>query len=261
MYRYNPRRRRRALKGHVLPDERTERLRRRLRWRRVAIVLGLLAALVGAVLLYRSPLLRVEAVEVTGVNNLSAEQIARLADLEGANMFRVPLDETERRIVALPLVKAAQASRRWPNTVRIEIIERKPWGYWDLAGKTYVIDDEGVILSGVKPPKRAPTIHDVGDPAPDLAAGQRVDSDAVALARVLLQSIPKKLALKVTRLEYEPGKGLSVLTDAGYRVVLGDSQNVDYKLAVWKAVDKKLGRETMAGHVLDLRFHDRPSFQ
>ena len=34
-------------------------------------------------------------------------------------------------------------------------------------------------------------------------------------------------------LEYTPQQGLAITTDAGYRVVVGDSQNFDYKLAVW----------------------------
>ena len=260
MYKYNPRKRKRALKGYVLPDERTERLRRRVRWRRIVIGLGLLAAIAGAVFLYRSPLLRVQEVEVVGAINTSPQRIAELADLEGASMLNAPLDEAEARIVALPFVKATQARLRWPNKVRIEVIERTPWGYWKLDGISYVIDGEGVIMADVKPPKDAPVIDDVGDPA-SLAAGDRVDSDAVRLAQELLKFVPEKLSLKIVRLEYTPEDGLSLVTDAGYRVVMGDSQNVDYKLAVWKAVEEEIGRGAMAGHVLDLRFRDRPSFQ
>ncbi|KKM13858.1 hypothetical protein LCGC14_1711950, partial [marine sediment metagenome] len=149
---------------------------------------------------------------------------------------------------------------RWPNKVRIEVIERTPWGYWNLAGTSYVIDSEGVILPNVKPPKDAPAIHDVGDPA-NLSPGDRVDADAVRLAQALLKSVPDQLALKITMFEYTPEKGLSVVTDANYRVVIGDGQNVEYKLAVWKTVEEDIGRGAMAGHVLDLRFRDRPSFQ
>lgn len=260
MYRYSPRKRRRALKGYVLPDEKTERLQRRIRWRRVLIVGSLLAAIVGAVILYRSPYLRVEEVEVTGAKNVSAERIAELADLEGASVFNPPLDEAEARIVALPLVKAAQATVRWPDKVRIEVIERAPWGYWDLAGTAHVIDAEGVILPDVTPAAGAPVIHDVGDPA-DLRPGDRVDADAVLLAQALLSFVPEELSLNILQLEYAPQKGLSLVTDANYRVVMGDSQNVDYKLSVWKAVEDDIGREAMSGHVLDLRFRDRPSFQ
>jgi len=267
VYKYNPRKRRRALptgrqalKGHVLPDERTERLRRHIRWRRILIFLGLVAAIAGAVALYRSPLLRVQEVQVIGTANLTPEQITDLADLEGASMFNAPLGDAEARIVALPLVKGVDAKLDWPNKARIEVIERTPWGYWALAGTSYVIDAEGVVLPDIKPSEGAPVIHDTGDPA-RLSPGDRVDADAVALAQVLLQSVPEQLALNIVQLEYTPASGLSLVTDANYRVVMGDSQNVDYKLAVWRTIEEEIGRGAMADHVLDLRFGDRPALQ
>jgi cell division septal protein FtsQ len=237
VYKYNPRKRRRALKGYVLPDEKTERIRRRLRWRRLLVVLALLAAIAGTVALYRSPLLRVDDVEVIGTTNVAPE-----------------------RVVTMPLVKAVQARLRWPDKVEIEVIERTPWGYWNLAGTSYVVDGEGVILPDVKPPKGAPVIHDTGSPT-TLSPGDRVDADAVRLAQALLESVPEQLSLTIAQLEYKPENGLSLVTDAEYRVVMGDSQNADYKLAVWKTVEEDIGRDVMAGHVLDLRFRDRPSFQ
>ncbi|MCH8274048.1 MAG: hypothetical protein IH851_04595, partial [Armatimonadetes bacterium] len=79
MYKYKPGKRRRALKGYVLPDEKAERRRRRLRWRRTLIVLALLAAVAGAVVLYRSPLLRVQEVQVVNATSTSPERIAELA--------------------------------------------------------------------------------------------------------------------------------------------------------------------------------------
>lgn len=260
MYRYKPRKRRRALKGYVVPDEATERLRRRVRWRRVLAVAALLAIAALAVAVYSSPLLRVKEVEVVGAKNTTPERVAEVADLEGESMFSVSLGEAEERILDMPLVRAVEANLRWPNKVQIEVIERTPWGYWNLADASYVIDTEGFILSDVKPPKGSPVIFDLGDPAP-LGAGDYVDSDAVVLAQGLLKYVPEKLGQKVTKFEYTPEDGLSIVTNAGYRVVVGDSQNFDYKLTVWKAVEDELGRKEMAGHVLDLRFRDRPSYQ
>ena len=260
MYKYNPRKRRRALKGYVLPDEKTERIRRRIHWRRLLVAFCLLAAIAGAVALYRSPLLRVDEVEVVGTTNVSPERVASLADLEGSSIFNAHLDDAAARIIGLPLVKAVQARVRWPDKVRIEVIERTPWGYWNLAGTSYVVDGEGVILPDVKPPEGAPVIHDIGAPTV-LSPGDRVDADAVRLAQALLEAVPEELALTIAQLEYKPENGLSLVTDAEYRVVMGDSQNVDYKLAVWKTVEEDIGRDAMAGHVLDLRFGDRPSFQ
>jgi cell division protein FtsQ len=260
LYSYNPHKRRRVIKGHVIADDRTERLRQRIRWRRIFIALALVAAVAGAVALFRSPLLRVQEVQVVGAASVTPQQVTDLADLEGASMFNAPLDDAKARILALPMVKAVEAKLDWPNKVRIEVIERKPWGHWDLAGTSYVIDEEGVVLANVEPAKDAPVIHDMGDPA-QLSPGDRVDADAVALAQELLQSVPKQLALNVIRLEYTPEDGLSLTTNAEYRVVMGDSQNVKYKLAVWRKVEEEIGREAMTGHVLDLRFRDRPALQ
>jgi len=265
-YSYQPREqpahthRRRAIRGHILLDERAERRLRRARWRRISIVLALLAVLGGAVALYLSPLLRVQEIQVVGTTNLEAERVVQLADLTGQSMFRLKPDEAEARLEALPLVKSAQVARRWPQTVRVQITERAPWGLWRIGDSVYVIDAEGVILPDVQSPPNAPVINDLGGPV-KLQPGDRVDVDAVALARSMLERVPQTLALGIASLEYTPAVGLSFTTDAGYRVILGDSQNAEYKLAVWQAVENELGREAMAGHVLDLRFEDRPSFQ
>ena len=55
--------------------------------------------------------------------------------------------------------------------------------------------------------------------------------------------------------------GMTITTDAGYRVVVGDEDDLNYKLSVWAEIDSTIGRQEMSGHVLDLRFGDRPSLQ
>ena len=256
-----PRQRRRAIKGHVLLDDKTKRRLSRIRLRRVVIVLAAVGIVVGAVALYRSPLLRVQDVQVVGAKNVDAAEVQALAGLEGRTMLDLPLDRVEERVGALPMVKSVETERRWPDGVRITISERAPWGTWRIGKASYVIDTEGVVLpEAIKAPKGGPLIEDRGAPA-RLVPGDRVDVDAVAVARSLLKSVPEALGLKVAALEYTPEAGLSLLTDSGYSVVMGDSQNLDYKLAVWQAVENDLGRQAMTGHVLDLRFENRPSFQ
>lgn len=252
--------RRRAIKGHVLLDEKTARRLRRIRWRRIVIGLGVVAVIAGSVALYMSPLLRVQKVEVVGAAGVSEIEVKTLASLDGDSMFRVNLAATQARIQHLPMVQSVKIERRWPQTVRIAVTERTPWGIWRVGEDRYVIDAQGVVLTGVEPAEGAPLIRDLSNPV-RLAPGDHIDADAVRLAQALLQRVPQTLAMNVDGLEYSSQKGLALTTDAGYRVVVGDSQNVDYKLAVWQSIEGKLGREAMAGHVLDLRFEERPSFQ
>ncbi len=252
--------RRRPLKGHVLLDERAERRLRRIRWQRIGVTLGLIAAVTGLVALYVSPALRVHNVQVTGTTVVDAEQVAQLAGFEDDSMLRLDIESARRRIEYLPMVQSVEITRRWPQTLRIKVTERAPWGYWQSGGTLYPIDSEGIVLQGVQPPEGAPVINNVGPPS-RLVAGDHTDRDAVSLTQALLQKVPAQLSLNVAALEYSVDSGLVVVTDAWYRVVIGDSQNIDYKLTVWQAVEGQLGREAMNGHVLDLRFGDRPSFQ
>jgi cell division septal protein FtsQ len=126
-------------------------------------------------------------------------------------------------------------------------------------GAPYVIDDEGIVMAGAAP-EGAPHITAVSSVSPP-DIGDRVDRDAVRLTQELLAQVPGLLALNIAAIEWSNASGLTVHTDAGYRVVIGDSENVEYKLAVWGRVEAELGREAMNGHVLDLRFGDRPSLQ
>jgi cell division protein FtsQ len=248
-----------ALHGEILMSDRDRRRVARIRWRRIGAVLAMIGVFAALVALYFSPALRVQKAEVNGAQTVSAVDVWARADLDGASLLTADLAGAESRIEEMPLVKGATVTRQWPQTVRIDIVERTPWAVWQSGGSAYVVDEEGVVLP-VEAPAGAPVISVDGEPM-ELVAGQRVDNDAVALARTLTQQVPAALALNVATFEWSGASGLTITTDAGYRVVLGDSQNMDYKLAVWREIETELGRESMSGHVLDLRFGDRPSFQ
>jgi cell division protein FtsQ len=241
-------------------DDATRRRVSRRRFRRGLAVTMAFGSIAMAIALYFSPVIRVERVEVTGAAALNPQEIEALADIEGQSMLTADLDAVQRRIQALPLVASVEVQRRWPQTVRVVITERAPWGVWMVGETPYVIDGEGVVLGGAQPPDPAPTIRSAGSTA-TLNPGDRADVDAVRLARALLEQVPQRLALNVASLDWTPQQGLTLSTDAGYRVVIGDSENMDYKLAVWQQIETDLGRESMNGHLLDLRFGDRPVFQ
>lgn len=251
--------RRRAITGEILLDEATARRLRRRRLRRALTAVAGLAVVAALIALYLSPALRVHEVEVVGATQVDPAKVREMASMNGDSMFHLDFAGAEHQISYLPLVRDVKIERHWPHTVRIVVSERQPWGYWQTGDMKYVIDAEGVVLADVPPGEGAPVIVD-SNPI-RLVPGDRVDLDAVRLTRTLVERVPSALALNIVAFEYSVAQGLALATDAGYRVVLGDSQNVDYKLAVWKAVEEDLGRDGMPGHVLDLRFRDRPSFQ
>jgi cell division septal protein FtsQ len=253
-------RRQRPIRGQIIMDKETARRVHLARWRRFVLAFLAIAIISATIGLYTSPLLRVQKIEVVGATAVSTDEVGSLARLDSQSMMRLDLASAQDRVETIPMVESARLERRWPQTIRVVITERTPWAFWQAGADRFVIDSEGVVLPGSAPLENGPVIADLRGPL-RLMPGDRVDSDAVLLARALLERVPEKLAMNIASLEYTPQQGLAITTDAGYRVVVGDSQNVDYKLAVWQAIEERLGRETMAGHVLDLRFGDRPSFQ
>lgn len=249
----------RAVRGEVLLDDRTQRRLSRIRWRRIGASLAFAGAIAGLVALYFSPVLRVQEVEVGGAATVSAADVEARAALDGASLLTANLHAAESRVEELPMVKEATITRAWPQTVRIAIVERTPWAVWQAGSRNYTVDEDGVVLEAAAP-DGAPVISVLGADV-RLEPGQSVDQDAVTLARALTEQVPAELALNVATFEWSGDSGLTLTTDAGYRVVLGDSQDMEYKLAVWREIEANLGRESMTGHLLDLRFGDRPSFQ
>jgi len=249
----------RPLQGRVLLREDEEPGGPRL-WRRLLVLLLVTGLIGGGLALYFTPVLRVQEVQVTGAQTLDAHSLAELADLKGASMFTVPLDEAQKRLAALPMVKSVKAERRWPHTVRLVVEERQPWSYWYTEDDEYVVDADGVVLEGAMPAPDAPVIYHQ-DGSAHFQPGDVIDADAVHLAQQLLDSLPATLDMGLVRLEYNSREGLSLMSAIGYRVIVGDSHGLEYKLAVWQALEQRLGRQQMQGHVLDLRFGDRPSLR
>lgn len=254
--------RRHVLHGEMLLDreqeQRQETRRRRIRWWRIGFVVLMLGVIAGMISLYFSPALRVENVQVSGADVVSEQDVLDMVDVKGDSMLRVDTGAIADEIRTLPMVNDVSVERAWPKTIRIRISERVAWGYWKSGQNLYPIDVEGLVLEGVTPPEGATVIEDT-DPAASISPGDYVDQDAVFLAQVLLKRVPETVSPAVGAIEYSSETGLSLQTSAGYRVVIGDSQNFDYKLSVWKALEAELGPEGMAGHVLDLRFGDRPA--
>ena len=94
---------------------------------------------------------------IDGMTHGSRERVAEVfAGDFGRSVFRVPLGERRRRLLAIDWVEDAVVSRVWPNRIWVRIRERTPEAFVRLPqGRTgsrlALIDRNGVILS--LPPK------------------------------------------------------------------------------------------------------------
>jgi cell division septal protein FtsQ len=222
--------------------------------------LALLTALIigTGISAYLSPVFRVQTTEIITSGQFDPAYLAELADLKGQSMFTARIAEADARLEAIPEIRDVKVERVWPQTVRITVEERVPWGYWQVGDISYVVDLDGVIISTGANIGAAPAVAQPDGDA-NLKPGAQVDASAIDAVVRLIETVPERFDSSIIYFEYNRAEGMNVAMDAGYSVIIGDSHDLDYKLSVWQAVEEELGRERLQGHTLDLRFGDKPS--
>lgn len=93
---------------------------------------------------------RVQQVEVTGIKRADKMTVYNYALGEKSRaMPLVDLDEVRGRLMTIGWVADARVSRRLPDTLVVDIVERKPAAVWQHQGQLMLIDSEGVLLEPV----------------------------------------------------------------------------------------------------------------
>jgi cell division protein FtsQ len=113
---------------------------------------------------------RVDDVFVIGRKATSREKLLEaIAVGRGDPLFGVDLEETRRRVLALPWVRAVSVQRQLPDTLVVRLSERWPLAVWQHQGRFAVIDQEGETIVREDIRGFANLILLVGEDAPEHA--------------------------------------------------------------------------------------------
>jgi cell division protein FtsQ len=103
---------------------------------------------------------KVSGYQIVGLNHMNralvdavvADELRRAAADAGSDkapQALVDVAEIRRRLLAFGWVQDARVSRRLPDSLVIDIVERKPAALWQNQGQLALIDQEGVVLDRV----------------------------------------------------------------------------------------------------------------
>ena len=114
--------------GDMRREERAERLRkssRRYLMRAIAIAGVLVALLGGWAALYNSPAFSITNVQVNGVEHLTSDEMAQLANVPAdTTLLRVDTDTIASRVLQSSWVESVKVNRVFPDTLEINVTER-----------------------------------------------------------------------------------------------------------------------------------------
>lgn len=119
----------------------------------------------------------VEKVEVHGTKRMDAKAVYDIAlGQVDRSMLNVDLEAVRADIARLPWVQDARVSRRLPDTLIVDIVERKPTAVWQHQGNLALIDANGVVLEAVS-----------AEAMPDLPllVGEAANMQAARLSRLM----------------------------------------------------------------------------
>lgn len=94
---------------------------------------------------------RVRGYEITGLNRMARKPIDEIVSAEvGRAQPLVDVQAIRERLLRFGWVKDARVSRRLPDTLVIDIVERRPAALWQDRQRLTLVDSEGVVLDRVR---------------------------------------------------------------------------------------------------------------
>ena len=120
---------------------------------------------------------RVRTVEVQGTKRMDPKPVYRIAlDQKAASLPLVDVAQIRQQLLGFGWVKDARVSRRYPDTLVVDIVERSPAALWQDSDRLNLIDAEGVVLDRV-PVSQMPDLP--------LLVGPGANAHAVELNKLL----------------------------------------------------------------------------
>lgn len=120
---------------------------------------------------------RVRSVDVQGIKRMDPRPVYEIAlDQKTTAMPLLDVAAIRQRLLEYGWVKDARVSRRFPDTLVIDIVEREPAALWQDEDRLTLIDAEGVVLDRV-PVSQMPDLP--------LLIGKGANTHAIELDRLL----------------------------------------------------------------------------
>ncbi len=201
-----------------------------------------------------------DALLITGENILEkSDYIELVGEIENQSIKDIDLEGLSEKLEQNPFVKAARVSKRYPNLIKVDIVEREPIAI--LNNKVQLmIDNEAVILPNNPFTENAliPVLSGF-NPANDLyPEGQVTFSIKVKEAIGILNFIQKNyddFYEEISELTINKNdEYVIILSDQPTKIILG-RDNISRKIKILKNFDKALGQRQLTSYrLLDVRY-------
>lgn len=218
----------------------------------------LIAALAALLWIYTGTgVLNVKHVEIRGNEVLEEGYLRSLSGITGdTHLLKMNVKAVERALMSEPYVAAVDVIRSFPNTVVLEVRERRPSGAIWQNGRYNLVDQEGMILASLETmPAGLVEIRDLQLPL--LMPGSELKGVGFARITSLLGSLPRELREKASVVGLRQGDGL-YLEASGTLIIYGEASDLSRKNNIALMALISLVERYGAVEYIDVSFPDHP---
>jgi cell division protein FtsQ len=201
-----------------------------------------------------TPLFAVRDISVGGASPGVESQVRKaLRERAGSSLFALDLDAARSDVAALPTVASVAFDRAYPHTLRVTIVPERPVAVVRQAADSYLVSERGRVIARVERTAQPALARIWVKRDVRLDPGGLVDGDLLtavgAVAPLADGRFPSRVVSVAT------ANGLTLRLRSGLELRLGDTHDVDLKLAVAARVLRVL--PSGSGY-LDVSVPDRP---
>jgi hypothetical protein len=214
---------------------------------------------------FNAPQLQVAQAQVVGNQMLTAEEINTVLDIAGQPAFLLIPSELEKRLrLQLPELAAAKVDISLPNTVSVQVVERKPVVRWEQGEGYTWISEEGIAfrphgdmpgLIGVvalsAPPIEGIVSSDPLTPAPFLKP------DLIKALKDLAGHVPPG-----AQILYDASFGFGWNDPRGWKVYFGTSaSDMELKIRVYESMVASLTQRGIQPAMINVTYPTAPYYR
>lgn len=164
---------------------------------------------------------------VNGNNNLDINILqARLATQLGNSLFSFKVDAARDEVLNDPWVQSATVRKVYPDTIVVDVVERKPVALWQSKGEVHLISRDGFVISQAGP-KHMNLPQVVGEGA-NMAAAEFLS--VISRFPIISEKASAYVRVAGRRWNVRINNGPQVLLpEADWQIALGELQNLQLK--------------------------------
>ncbi len=249
-----------------LPAAMKEPAPRKRHSKKAAALLISMIVLIGIVGFLGYQFIRADEIEVRGAESFDAPYVIALSGIRsGTHIFRVDKRAAAAGIAQDPHLVLQNIEYAFPNKITLVVSERKEAACFEFMG-TYVITDySGIILGHVESseqPQHLPVIRGIN--VTEFALGAKIRTDDTFKQNIMTILLENTTAYQLTDLVREVDltdtNNITLGLSNGMRVVFGQADQMEEKLAWLQNILKELEKQGKTGGVIDLSSVQMPTY-